>query len=573
MADFGGAPAPKLRLLKRIPRNSDAGTYDPTVMRANRPPVRNAAPVQPEWNSDVELLRTDADESNALFNKPSVPLPRRQHPLRKPPALPEWNFDTSTPLAAEEDSNQQVPSAQNQSIEGRVSSAPRRVAPSSSVETSLAARKRDVGTEGYQPASSHQQRLPASRTVDRGRVAPSPGKRIHLEDEALLLEAVPRKWAPSRHHLAELLEGIGCSTIGGFRQLVKETALEKVVDTVLAADASCASPGGIRNRSEAKTCIEDFIRLVQSDGSSAPAKTTMREVAPSAGTDSELCAPRCAGGGGVADEATFGKNGCPKCGRDVTGRALVMHLKTCRAQPKQAESPSELCHPGPNPRPTSPPLPAQRNMSGDAIYHPGAHSATPLVDVHVAKAEELVSHHLDVTPSALNGVLGVAGIEVPEDTLEEPLLPCPHCGRTFREKVLQRHVGTCLSVSKPRKQFNALQHALPVEAIKLHKQAEKQSAKAEKQSAKVVDNEAIKPSAPNWKAKSEAFRNAIKEGRAVSQCIKQGKPVSQLPPSKPTAPELDDRIQCKHCGRKFGEQQAARHIPICPMKGRGKGKR
>merc|ERR1712232_116788 len=63
-----------------------------------------------------------------------------------------------------------------------------------------------------------------------------------------------------------------------------------------------------------------------------------------------------------------------------------------------------------------------------------------------------------------------------------------------------------------------------------------------------------------WRQQSEAFRAAMRDAALVKKCEDQGKP---LPPPRATAPELDDRVPCPHCGRKFGEVQAARHIPHC----------
>jgi endogenous inhibitor of DNA gyrase (YacG/DUF329 family) len=30
--------------------------------------------------------------------------------------------------------------------------------------------------------------------------------------------------------------------------------------------------------------------------------------------------------------------------------------------------------------------------------------------------------------------------------------------------------------------------------------------------------------------------------------------------------QMDDRVACKHCGRKFNEKAAERHIPYCATK-------
>jgi len=58
----------------------------------------------------------------------------------------------------------------------------------------------------------------------------------------------------------------------------------------------------------------------------------------------------------------------------------------------------------------------------------------------------------------------------------------------------------------------------------------------------------------------------MKDSRLVEQYKKEGRPLSDLPPTRMTAPELDERKQCEYCGRRFGEQQAERHIPLCKKK-------
>merc|ERR1719321_1331802 len=70
-------------------------------------------------------------------------------------------------------------------------------------------------------------------------------------------------------------------------------------------------------------------------------------------------------------------------------------------------------------------------------------------------------------------VLGAhAPAEIPEYA-EEPQFPCPHCGRTFREKVLARHVGKCVKINRDRKVFDAVAHAIPQEAMKAKVSSEK----------------------------------------------------------------------------------------------------
>jgi hypothetical protein len=68
---------------------------------------------------------------------------------------------------------------------------------------------------------------------------------------------------------------------------------------------------------------------------------------------------------------------------------------------------------------------------------------------------------------------------------------------------------------------------------------------------------------PKWKAQSEMFRAAM---RAAAKS--DDEPGGGMAFSAPTIEQHDDRTECRHCGRKFNEQAAERHIPLCEKKAR-----
>lgn len=155
--------------------------------------------------------------------------------------------------------------------------------------------------------------------------------------------------------------------------------------------------------------------------------------------------------------------------------------------------------------------------------------------------------------------------EQPDENVQ--LFPCSLCGRKFRKEALERHMGICQKVfQSKRKVYNPTEHRLPdaadaPELAEVRKRAQKAAAKGE---VGIGESKKEPPKANNaWRAKSEAFRAAMKDAQIVDKFKREGRSLSELPPPRATAPELDDRTPCPHCGRRFGGNQAERHIPKC----------
>lgn len=213
-------------------------------------------------------------------------------------------------------------------------------------------------------------------------------------------------------------------------------------------------------------------------------------------------------------------------------RPAVGHAATPKSPTIQASGGYSV--PADTARPQSPPLPAAGNYA------------------------------IPVTEAALGGQL------MDEEELPSgPLIACDLCSRKFNEKAHAKHVLVCKKVfCDKRKAFNVVEQRLPEGA---------KPPRAEKKSLEPADSK----KKCGWKQKSEAFRAALKEARIVQQYQKEGRSLSELPPPKATDPELDDRVPCPHCGRRFGDVQAQRHIEFCaqqkmksrpPGAGRGAGR-
>eukprot|EP00981_Chlorochromonas_danica_P000746 scaffold167_cov168-Ochromonas_danica.AAC.13 len=139
------------------------------------------------------------------------------------------------------------------------------------------------------------------------------------------------------------------------------------------------------------------------------------------------------------------------------------------------------------------------------------------------------------------------------------LQSCPDCGRRFLPSSLARHIRICQKVfQKKRKVFDSAKKR--VEGIpELQELLGRKSRTGKQPSGKT---QALPSSgetkASKWKAQSEAFRAAM---RAMKATDDDSGPTRANRPSQPYIdPSL---IQCPHCQRRFNEQAAARHIPLC----------
>eukprot|EP00930_Biecheleria_cincta_P008393 TRINITY_DN109822_c0_g1_i1.p1 TRINITY_DN109822_c0_g1~~TRINITY_DN109822_c0_g1_i1.p1 ORF type:complete len:404 (+),score=101.58 TRINITY_DN109822_c0_g1_i1:137-1348(+) len=148
-----------------------------------------------------------------------------------------------------------------------------------------------------------------------------------------------------------------------------------------------------------------------------------------------------------------------------------------------------------------------------------------------------------------------------------PLVPCPDCGRKFKEESLEKHTKICKKVfQQKRKQFNSAANRLGEfenanELIAKASQIEKEK--------EVPKKEAKPGKVPKWKAESLAFRQAILAAKGAGGDEEAQQKANELQQQlgaikEAAGDEVDpDMLKCPHCGRTFNKEAGERHVKIC----------
>jgi len=130
----------------------------------------------------------------------------------------------------------------------------------------------------------------------------------------------------------------------------------------------------------------------------------------------------------------------------------------------------------------------------------------------------------------------------PEDL--SGLIPCRKCGRRFVADRIAVHENACLSL-KSRKKFNAVKQRIQgtdMEGIRRTTQVPKKP-----------------PSV--WRQQHQEFIQALRYAKKLTAAEAAGVSLKHLPPLPPSS--NPDYVQCPHCGRRFNQTAAERHIPSC----------
>jgi len=162
-----------------------------------------------------------------------------------------------------------------------------------------------------------------------------------------------------------------------------------------------------------------------------------------------------------------------------------------------------------------------------------------------APAKEADAPPRVLSPAADTAVYEQAAMQDDAQPVAMNLVPCSVCSRKFNSERIAKHEVAC----KKSKEAAAKRKAFDQSKARLAgTDAAQFAGKKPKNDSKYKKAEARKK---NFKAKSEAFRQAMRAGRD--------------PNNTAPAPAIEnpDFVKCQHCSRSFNESAAERHIPRC----------
>lgn len=243
----------------------------------------------------------------------------------------------------------------------------------------------------------------------------------------------------------------------------------------------------------------------------------------------------------------------PKEAPPSTPSLLKPASSTSAASPKPSFEPSPAKPKTPAPAPP----PAAAEPSTSKFGSPLAKPVSPRPEAKLpppAAAEEddgePAVEDLDELPV---GGGGGGPSEFPEEAGNSgPLMTCSGCDRNFNAKAMKTHAKIC------KKVFQTKRKAFKVELIDPEQMDDFRPPKKQPEKKKDDDKDKV----PKWKQQTDQLRAALKAGRDMQKALADGVALKDIPVAAVPA-QADDRVTCPHCGRKFAENTAERHIPAC----------
>lgn len=140
---------------------------------------------------------------------------------------------------------------------------------------------------------------------------------------------------------------------------------------------------------------------------------------------------------------------------------------------------------------------------------------------------------------------------VPEDGDCDNRGQCRYCGRKFAMDRLPVHESICCRCSKPRRPFNSQRPKITYDpSLAIRSSSNTRRMNGEK---------------PQYVIEHEELIHALRAARLAEQGASIGTKKLIVPKcsSNDRRGMNDGRLQCPYCGRRFGKEQAERHIRFC----------
>ncbi|XP_068156738.1 uncharacterized protein [Drosophila tropicalis] len=141
---------------------------------------------------------------------------------------------------------------------------------------------------------------------------------------------------------------------------------------------------------------------------------------------------------------------------------------------------------------------------------------------------------------------------------------CRFCGRHFLTERLDKHEAVCQrTMNTKRKIFDASKQRNVGTENERYVKKTKTGVRTQASYSSAAQQQGLSTGVKksNWRKKHEDFIQSIRAAKQLKAHLARGGKLSDLPPPPPS--ENADYIKCPHCGRRFNQQAAERHIPRC----------
>lgn len=187
-----------------------------------------------------------------------------------------------------------------------------------------------------------------------------------------------------------------------------------------------------------------------------------------------------------------------------------------------------------------------------------SHQSEQVQTIRVAQDND-TSHY-----ASAGNFAGASAIDPQTDKNNEVLVPCPECGRKFKEESLEKHVRICKKVfQQKRKQFNSAANRLG--DFENAQQLIAKATSVRKKNGENKDQKRTSKTIPEWQKKSLAFRQAILQAKGAEGDEDAQKKAAEIQQQLDAAGGASNtgQVQCPHCSRTFNKEAGERHIAIC----------